>query len=343
MNDDDLARALRALPVPEHRPGFWARLEAELADDAYVRSTTARRRRWPVLAATLVLVAAAGALLLHDDPAPVTTTQPSDPIDVAARFVAAARDDDAALAASLVGPGTKGFARAWHRTIGSLLADQVWPDPESFLEVEVDATHRVVVLDDALALPVREVAGRWLAEPWAYDLDAGSVGLAVRSTAIASGELLEVTAPVEGVVHLGLDREVATSVETTDRTASWIPREVGRHVLLAALVQGDTFLATARTITIDPEPASAEGAAGMFRYSWLVADRERMAGYGSPAAVDQAAAIPIEGWGAAHDDGCDGAAGSVYCTWTRDDGARLVLRVGNVERPPQVLEVRVEP
>jgi hypothetical protein len=107
-------------------------------------------------------------------------------------------------------------------------------------------------------------------------------------------------------------------------------------------VQGDTFLATATPITIDPEPASAEGAAGMFRYAWLAGDRERMAGYGSAAAVEQASAIPLDRWGAAQEDGCEGAAGSVYCTWRRDDGARLVLRVGNVERPPQVLEVRVE-
>jgi hypothetical protein len=351
--------------VPEHAPGFWEALDAELADDRYVRPPVVRRRRrWPALAAAaaLVVVAGLGALLTRDagrpvtdEPVPLSSTTTSTPeqrlpgaVAAASAFLRAAVAGDESSIPDLIGPGSKAFAQATGRTVASLLTDEVWLDPAKagLLDVTVDRDHVVVVAEadgDVRVLPVRRVAGEWRAEPWAFVPAEGPVGVTlVSGDTAASGDAVQLTTPADGVVHVGLDRELGDEVQTSNRTAAWTPTAVGVHRLLTALVDGDVFVADVAGLTISEEPASAEGAAGMFRHAWLVGDREAMARYGTAAAVDQAAAIPIEGWGTATDDGCEGAAGSAYCTWTRDDGARLILRVGNVERPPRVQEVRVE-
>lgn len=80
MNTDrdlELGAALRDLPTPEHRPGFWAELEDGLAGDAPVARLTPTRLRtrrfaprgmWLLsAAAAVVLVVAAVAVLRPDD------------------------------------------------------------------------------------------------------------------------------------------------------------------------------------------------------------------------------------------------------------------------------------
>ncbi|MFP5375517.1 MAG: hypothetical protein ACLGIO_01880, partial [Acidimicrobiia bacterium] len=82
MNDDrdrDLGAALRALPTPEHRPGFWEELEERLAAEGPPggrrwsrRGRSAHRRPHPGLA--VVAVAAAVALVV----ASVVVVRPRD-------------------------------------------------------------------------------------------------------------------------------------------------------------------------------------------------------------------------------------------------------------------------
>jgi hypothetical protein len=129
-----VARALQAIPVPDHRPGFWDELEARLAatlagDEVPVRRRlSARGKRRPRLraallaAAVLVLVAMAVVALVVDrrlgrEIEPVTTQPPTtttattttpsttlDPVrqvvsETVGRFVTAlATDNDAAWA-----------------------------------------------------------------------------------------------------------------------------------------------------------------------------------------------------------------------------------------------------
>jgi hypothetical protein len=70
--DPVVARALQSIPVPDHEPGFWERLEARLAEVPPLRDVTVlparprrpRLRAVMLAAAALVLVAAAATVLL---------------------------------------------------------------------------------------------------------------------------------------------------------------------------------------------------------------------------------------------------------------------------------------
>lgn len=96
--DVELGAALRTLPTPDHRPGFWEELEDRLASESPLGSGGRRRdrgnRRWPfpgpvllaVAAAVAVLVGAVAVLLPDDregtrvvtNPTTTTTTSPPD-------------------------------------------------------------------------------------------------------------------------------------------------------------------------------------------------------------------------------------------------------------------------
>lgn len=85
---------------------------------------------------------------------------------------------------------------------------------------------------------------------------------------------------------------------------------------------------------------SAEAVANLFMSVWSGPDQTMMTSLASPDAVEQANALgtptrPVL-------TGCEGAAGSVYCTWA-DDGRDLIVRVDNVDQPPIVVEVRENP
>jgi hypothetical protein len=98
--DVELGAALRTLPTPEHRPGFWEELEDRLASEAppgaggsrrYRRDRRDRRRPFPgpmllAVAAAVAVVVGAVAVLLPDDregtqvvTEPTTTTTTAAP------------------------------------------------------------------------------------------------------------------------------------------------------------------------------------------------------------------------------------------------------------------------
>jgi hypothetical protein len=91
--------------------------------------------------------------------------------------------------------------------------------------------------------------------------------------------------------------------------------------------------------------SSPEGFARTLFDAWKNGDRAAAAKVAQPAAVD---AIFARTWRAA--DGwafseCNGAAGSVICTWKQPGGQQLLMRVQNVTggQPVTVLEVRFQP
>jgi hypothetical protein len=73
--DDELARALAAIPVPDYEPGFWERLDARLVGEPTLERTTVvplargrrRRRSLLVLAAAAAVVLAVVAVSVRDD------------------------------------------------------------------------------------------------------------------------------------------------------------------------------------------------------------------------------------------------------------------------------------
>jgi hypothetical protein len=86
---------------------------------------------------------------------------------------------------------------------------------------------------------------------------------------------------------------------------------------------------------LTPNVETPEGVAQQFAFSWVVGDEETMADLADPAALAQARemSIPAEPTFSY----CEGAAGSVYCTF-EVLGGELVIRVRS-ERPAQVVEV----
>lgn len=86
---------------------------------------------------------------------------------------------------------------------------------------------------------------------------------------------------------------------------------------------------------------SSEGAAKSLYEAWTKGDRTAAARVAEPAAVT---ALFARAWQAA--DGwafseCNGAAGSLICTWSRPGGQQLMMRVLNAVA--RVSEVRFQP
>lgn len=86
-------------------------------------------------------------------------------------------------------------------------------------------------------------------------------------------------------------------------------------------------------------PATAEEVANLFMSVWSAgAEQTTMSTLASPDAIQQANALGAPS--SPRLTGCDGAAGSVYCTW-QDGGQDILVRVDNVDQPPMVAEVRL--
>ncbi|QXC63264.1 hypothetical protein KSP35_11025 [Aquihabitans sp. G128] len=70
------------------------------------------------------------------------------------------------------------------------------------------------------------------------------------------------------------------------------------------------------------------GAAGRFFHAWRVGKKDAAMAYGSASATNAMFAHSDVG---AHwlPTGCDGAAGSTYCSWIGDDSVQITLRVDN--------------
>lgn len=82
---------------------------------------------------------------------------------------------------------------------------------------------------------------------------------------------------------------------------------------------------------------------------WKIADRTAAASYASPGAVDQLfqfAYEPLQTNDGPIDpysfQGCEGAAGSEFCTWSGQDNAQIVMTVRNITGGLPVLVVQVK-
>lgn len=105
-----------------------------------------------------------------------------------------------------------------------------------------------------------------------------------------------------------------------------------------------TGLPEPATIVAPVDAQSPEAAAEALFQAWMADDRSAAEALMDPAAdadLDALFAQPFDagaGWSYDH---CEGAAGSVFCTW-HATSATLVVRVRGVERPPLVTSIRME-
>lgn len=106
-----------------------------------------------------------------------------------------------------------------------------------------------------------------------------------------------------------------------------------------------TTTRSASTTTTAPATTArraTDATAQAFFEAWVANDATKLAANGEAGAIAQANALASSRTRPWVFDRCEGAAGSVYCSWI-DAGTRLVVRVRNVEPPPRaVIEVRLE-
>jgi hypothetical protein len=90
------------------------------------------------------------------------------------------------------------------------------------------------------------------------------------------------------------------------------------------------------------EPVGAADVGRQFVEGWIAGDDDLMAASGTPEAVEAAmAAEDSAGLDWAFST-CEGAAGTVYCTWG-SAGSELVIGVGNIEQPRLVTSFTITP
>jgi hypothetical protein len=108
-----------------------------------------------------------------------------------------------------------------------------------------------------------------------------------------------------------------------------------RSVPATTTVPVTTVPATTRT-------RAPDATAQVFFEGWVANDAAKMAANGEAAAITQATALAPSRNRPWNFERCEGAAGSVFCSWL-DAGQRLVIRVRNIEPPPRaVVEIRIE-
>jgi hypothetical protein len=99
---------------------------------------------------------------------------------------------------------------------------------------------------------------------------------------------------------------------------------------------------TTTTVPTTTRVRASDATAQAFFEGWVANDAAKMAANGEASAITQANAIISSRTRPWNFDHCEGAAGSVYCSWL-DAGQRLIIRVRNVEPPPRaVIEIRIE-
>ncbi len=79
--------------------------------------------------------------------------------------------------------------------------------------------------------------------------------------------------------------------------------------------------------------------AGRLFHAWRIGNSRAGAPYATPAALFALFAKPYSASDHWTPQGCDGAAGSLYCTWTNDAAKTIILQVEQVEPPPTVVGV----
>jgi hypothetical protein len=70
---------------------------------------------------------------------------------------------------------------------------------------------------------------------------------------------------------------------------------------------------------------------GQFFHSWRVQNRTAAGQFGSAAAVSSLFSHPYHPTAHWTPDGCQGAAGSVFCTWSADNGNQIITQLDNVQ------------
>jgi hypothetical protein len=91
--------------------------------------------------------------------------------------------------------------------------------------------------------------------------------------------------------------------------------------------------------TLAPVPMSSEEAATAFFDAWLADDQNAMEALSRPEVLAEAEAVADlrdQPWSFDH---CEGAAGTLYCTWTTGFD-QLVVAVVNIEEPHLVTSFR---
>jgi hypothetical protein len=121
--------------------------------------------------------------------------------------------------------------------------------------------------------------------------------------------------------------------------ASW--DDAGQDIVAAQVLLGpslgcsDPYVFELSGETLETRPAEAADVARMFVEAWRQGSEAAMEILATPEATAQSAGI--EPPSVATFQRCEGAAGSIYCSWQADDG-EVVVRVSNVEPVPMVTE-----
>jgi hypothetical protein len=88
-------------------------------------------------------------------------------------------------------------------------------------------------------------------------------------------------------------------------------------------------------------PTTSEDVAVAFFEAWLSDDQDTMIGLAEPDAVAQANDLMRLATATWEFSLCEGAAGTVFCTWTSEEPDNLVVGVRNIEEPHIVTSFRV--
>ena len=112
---------------------------------------------------------------------------------------------------------------------------------------------------------------------------------------------------------------------------------------------GSTGATTTGATTGTAAPTNPEEFAKALYADWQAADRSAAATVASPEAIDQLfrfAYEPLQTNAGPTDpytfQGCEGAAGSIICTWSGEDNAQIVMTVRNTTGGLPVLVVQVQ-
>jgi hypothetical protein len=123
------------------------------------------------------------------------------------------------------------------------------------------------------------------------------------------------------------------------------PTRTGAQITVAVLLSpsigcSDTyqFSLDAETGSLRPGADSAEAASALFVEAWVSDDQDLLEALALPEVVDQVNGLPAPV--APVLDSCEGAAGSLYCTYQGEAG-QIIIRVSNLP-PYQITEVRTD-
>lgn len=288
--DREIEKALRRIPVPEHREGFWNDLDAEVTPMPH----RGRGRFLAIAAALLVVVSVASALAVRDreegavvaDRLPTSTStftgaggadSGNQTADGAVRgWLDALGRGDIDYALSLTGPKTQRYIESLGGTLRGYLTESqegygAWAASRDRTTTEVDlpiSSQQITIVvvsgtwtgegDTSVrtdALPVVRGENGWQVEPSAFRSDTGG-----RLEIEKSDTAVTATAPGNGGFFFSLDdgevKAAAGEGSGPSRKASFslVGLSKQTHLLVVAYVDGDTLTAVATVLK--PQSAS---------------------------------------------------------------------------------------